>query len=65
MLVHLETINVFLVVLCRNIPRAVVISVPIVVALYVFVNIAFFAGLSKAEILSSEAVALVRSWLCS
>ena len=37
------------------------ISVPIVVALYVLVNIAFFAGLSKAEILSSEAVALVRS----
>lgn len=35
------------------------IGIPIVSVCYVLVNVAFFAGLSRAEILSSEATGLV------
>ena len=44
----------------RNLPRGILIGLPIVIVCYLFVNIAYFAGLSKSEMLSSTATALVK-----
>ena len=44
----------------RNIPWGIMIGIPIVSICYVMVNVAFFAGLSRAELLSSETTGLVR-----
>ena len=35
------------------------IGLPVVIVCYLFVNIAYFAGLTKSELLSSPATALV------
>ncbi|XP_055708333.1 large neutral amino acids transporter small subunit 1 [Phlebotomus papatasi] len=43
----------------RNLPRAIWIAVPIVTIVYVLVNVAYFAVLSKHEILSSLATAVL------
>ncbi|XP_023240023.1 Y+L amino acid transporter 2-like isoform X1 [Centruroides sculpturatus] len=55
----------------RNLPRAIYISLPLVTAIYVLANIAYFAVLTPYEVLSSNAVAVtfgervlgVMSWI--
>ncbi|GJQ83538.1 hypothetical protein Trydic_g10890 [Trypoxylus dichotomus] len=42
----------------RNLPRAIWIALPLVTAVYVLANVAYFVILSKEEILSSPAVAV-------
>ncbi|KAJ8931212.1 hypothetical protein NQ314_015909 [Rhamnusium bicolor] len=42
----------------RNIPRSIVIAVPIVTILYVFMNIAYMTVLTNDEMMSSQAVAV-------
>ncbi|PIK61826.1 putative large neutral amino acids transporter small subunit 1-like isoform X1 [Apostichopus japonicus] len=42
----------------RNLPRAILISVPMVTVIYVLANIAYFAAMSPAELLASQAVAV-------
>lgn len=42
----------------RNIPRSILISVPIITALYVFMNFAYLIVLTPAEMVNSPAVAV-------
>ena len=49
----------------RNLPRAIYISIPIVTIVYVFANVAYLTIISPAEMLSSDAVAVVRFWVLS
>jgi amino acid transporter len=42
----------------KNVPRGIMIGLPIVIVCYLFVNVAYFAALSKASMLSSPATAL-------
>uniref|UniRef100_H2Z537 Amino acid permease/ SLC12A domain-containing protein n=1 Tax=Ciona savignyi TaxID=51511 RepID=H2Z537_CIOSA len=42
----------------RNLPRAILISMPIVTIVYLMANIAYFAAMSPAELLASDAVAV-------
>lgn len=44
---------------CRNLPRAICISLPLVTVIYVLANIAYFVVLTQDEILASNAVAVV------
>lgn len=43
----------------RNLPRAIWIAMPLVTSIYVLVNLAYFAVISRSEMLSSVAVAVV------
>lgn len=47
----------------RNLPRAIWIAMPMVTIIYVMVNLAYFAVVSRQEMLSSLAVAVVRRQL--
>lgn len=42
----------------RNLPRAIWIAMPLVTGIYVLVNLAYFAVVSRTEMLSSLAVAV-------
>lgn len=46
-------------ILCRNLPRAIFISIPVVTFVYVFANIAYVTAMSPQELLASNAVAVV------
>ena len=43
----------------KNLPRAIYISMPVVIVIYLLANVAYFAVLTPLEILSSNAVAVV------
>lgn len=42
----------------KNITKSIVIAVPIVTALYVFMNVSYMAVLSKDEMINSDAVGI-------
>ena len=42
-----------------NLPRAMLIAIPIVIVFYVLVNVAYLTVLSPEELIRSEAVAVV------
>lgn len=43
----------------RNLPRAIWIALPMVSIIYVMANVAYFAVVSRMEMMTSEAVAAV------
>ena len=47
----------------RNLPRAIMIGVPLVTVCYVLMNISYFTVMSKQELLLSAAVASVSRYL--
>ena len=50
--------------LCRTLPRAICIGMPIIIVCYAIINLSFFAVLSVGEIVDATAVALVCVCVC-
>lgn len=58
---HILVEKIYSVVIClldRNIPRSISIAVPIVTALYVFINFSYMIVLSPSEMMTTPAVAV-------
>lgn len=53
-----QIINQLFKLFTRNLPRAIWIAMPLVTGIYVLVNFAYFAVVTKTEMLSSLAVAV-------
>ena len=49
----------FTISFCRNLPLGIIIGIPIVAVCYILVNIAFFAGLSRHEIVNTQSIGSV------
>lgn len=47
----------------RNLPRAIIIGLPLVTVCYILVNVSYLAVMSPEELLASETVAVVRNSL--
>lgn len=45
-----------------NLPRALIIGIPLTTLLYVLVNISYFTVMSPAQLLASPAVAMVKKF---
>ena len=60
----IQPMIMFHVVMCRNVPLAIAISMVIITLVYLTANIAYFAVLTPSEMLQSSAVAVVSqcSW---
>lgn len=43
----------------RNLPRAIVIGIPLVTVCYILMNVAYFTVMTPTELLQSQAVAVV------
>lgn len=50
-------------IFCRNLPRAIYISLPVVTFVYVLANVAYLAVLPASEMMSSTAIAVVSIFL--
>lgn len=46
---------------CRNLPRAIYISLPLVTTIYVLANVGYLAVLTRSEMLASDAIGVVRN----
>ena len=44
----------------RNLPRSIYLSLPLVTCIYVLANVSYLMVLSPAEMLASDAIAVVR-----
>lgn len=51
--------ELFVYKIVRNLPRAIIIAIPLVTVCYVLINISYLAVMTSAEMVESEAVAVV------